>query len=95
MPDGADRAAGADQQAGDEHRHVEAVRRQAAAAARGGDADDGDRDEPRDARDRVVHAGRDSGVAGPASESTVVVSGATVSVSPNAKPRSGGSRSSQ
>ena len=32
---------------------------------------------------------------GPASDSTVVVSGATVSASPNAKPRSGGKRSTQ
>ena len=41
-------------------------------------ADDGDRDQPGDARDGVVDAGCDAGVLRPAAPSTAAVSGATV-----------------
>ena len=49
--------------AGDDHRVVEARGGEMVAAACSDHADHGDRDQPRDARDRVVHAGRDPRVA--------------------------------
>ena len=59
-------------------------------ASRGRDADHGDRDEPGDTRDALLTPDAIPASPGPASLSTVVVSGATVNESATAKPTSGG-----
>ena len=64
-PERADQAAADEQPGNDAHRRVEAVHGEVVAAAGGHDPEDRDREETRDAGDRVVHARRDARIAGP------------------------------